>query len=234
MNEALPGNPIFNRNKFKLGLFCANSATPQMSAAHEKPRPTWSSSLDLMKKIDGAGFEAMVSVSTWRGPVMGDPGHISHFELEPFTWCAALAACSSYSAIITTFHTQITYPAFVAKASATIDQISGGRAGLNVVAGSKETTYGQFGVEVENATQRYDHTEEFIEVVKRFWSEDEEFDYQGRFTSVRRGISRPRPLQRPGPVIMNAGASGRGQHFAAKHADIAFTHFKEDESLGLT
>lgn len=221
-------NPLFSsKNKIKLGLFCLNGSTPQMSKAPEKYFPVWSKGLDLMRQADKAGLEAMVSVSNWRSTI-DDPYHPSHQELEPFTWCAAMAACSTYPAIITTFHVQLTHPAFIAKASATIDQISGGRAGLNFVAGSSDSIFSQFGLHVEDPETRYAHTEEVINIVRKFWESEDGFDYDGTFRHVRAGISQPKPIQKPGPAIMNAGGSGRGQHFAAKYADIAFTLFNED------
>src|SRR5262245_37403536 len=91
-----------------------------------------------------------VSFAGWRGPIPAAPKHRSHHELEPFTWCAAVAGATRYPAIIATFHAQLTTPAFVAKAATTIDQISGGRAGLNVVAGSSKTAFNQFGLEIED------------------------------------------------------------------------------------
>jgi len=221
-------NPLFGSpNKLKLGLFCLNGTTPQLSRAPEKYIPTWDKSLELMRMIDKAGLEAMVAVSSWRGTIE-DPHHLAHHELEPFTWAAALAACSTYPAIISTFQAQLIPPVFIAKAAATIDQISGGRAALNFVAGNMDTIFGQFGAQVEGAEERYAHTAEVVELVKKFWESEAAFDYEGKFCQVRKGISVPKPIQKPGPAIMNAGSSGRGQLFAAQYADMAFTLFNDD------
>jgi alkanesulfonate monooxygenase SsuD/methylene tetrahydromethanopterin reductase-like flavin-dependent oxidoreductase (luciferase family) len=221
-------NPIFNDNKFKLGLFCHNASIMQMSTAPEKFVPTWQSAKELAQLADRFGLEAIVSFAGWRGPIPNEPKHRSHREFETFTWCSAVAAASTYPAVIATFHTQLTTPAFVAKACATIDHVSGGRAGLNVVAGSSKTAFAQFGIEIEDHDTRYEHTEEFVEVMKRFWSSEEEFDHTGRFLKVMQGISWPKPIQRHPPLV-NAGISDRGRHFAACHADIAFTHMRGDE-----
>jgi dimethylsulfone monooxygenase len=222
-------NPIFNDNRFKLGLFCHNASIMQMSTAPEKYVPTWDNARALASLCDRFGFEAIVSFAGWRGPMPDDPRHRAHREYETFTWCAAMAAISKYPALIATFHTQLTSPAFVAKATATIDHVSGGRAGLNVVAGSSKTAFGQFGLPIEDHATRYEHSDEFIQVMKRFWSSEEEFDYDGKFVKVLQGLSWPKPVQRPHPPLVNAGVSERGREFACRHADIAFTHMRGTE-----
>ena len=222
-------NPIFNDNRFKLGLFCHNASIMQMSTAPEKYVPTWENARALAGLCDRYGLEAIVSFAGWRGPMTDNPKHRAHREYETFTWCSAISAISTYPAVIATFHTQFTTPAFVAKATATIDHISGGRAGLNVVAGSSKTAFNQFGLGIEDHVTRYDHTEEFIDVMKRFWSSEKEFDHDGKFHKVVQGLSWPKPLQMPNPPLVNAGISDRGRAFACRHADIAFTHMRGSE-----
>jgi alkanesulfonate monooxygenase SsuD/methylene tetrahydromethanopterin reductase-like flavin-dependent oxidoreductase (luciferase family) len=229
MDSRATTNPIFNDNEFKLGLFCHNASIMQMTTAPEKYVPTWPNAQALGGLSDRLGLEAIVSFAGWRGPIPNAPQHRSHHELEPFTWCAAVAGATRYPAIIATFHAQLTTPAFVAKAATTIDQISGGRAGLNVVAGSSRTAFNQFGLEIEDHVSRYEHTEEFVSVMKRFWASEEEFDHDGKFLKVMKGLSWPKPIQKPHPPLVNAGISDRGKHFACCHADIAFTHMRGDE-----
>jgi alkanesulfonate monooxygenase SsuD/methylene tetrahydromethanopterin reductase-like flavin-dependent oxidoreductase (luciferase family) len=228
-------NPIFNDNTFKLGLFCHNASVIQMSTAPEKYSPTWPRSLEIARLADAIGLEAIVSFAGWRGAYPDDPKHRSHREYEPFTWAAAMAAVTRYPAIIGTFHAQLTSPAFVAKAATTIDHITGGRAGLNVVAGSSRLAFAQFGQTIEEHDTRYEHTDEFVAVMKKFWSAQEEFDFDGRFMRVRHGISEPKPIQQPYPPLINAGVSERGRNFAACHADIALTHLRgsDDDWRGI-
>ncbi len=222
-------NPLFNDNRLKLGLFCVNNAGPQMTpacrglpsqlAALARPDPT----------ADEIGLEAMVTASVWRGAVFGDGGHPSHMEFEPFTWTAALGSASRWCALVATFHTQLANPAFVAKAAATIDHVTGSRFEVNIVAGASKVTHGVFGRQIEDHATRYEHTTAFMEVLRRFWDETEEFDLENDFYSVSHGISVPKPLQRPRPAVMNAAVSERGQQFAAKYADIALTMLKVGE-----
>lgn len=229
MADRAATNPLFNDNRFKLGLFCHNASVIQMSTAPEKYAPTWPRSLDIARLADALALEVIVSFAGWRGAYPDDPRHPSHREYEPFTWTAAMAAATRHPCMVATFHAQLTSPAFVAKAAATIDHVSGGRAGLNVVAGSSRLAFAQFGRAIEDHETRYAHTEEFVAVMKRFWEAEEEFDFTGRFLSVRHGISVPKPIQKPHPVLINAGVSERGRHFAARHADLALTHLRGGE-----
>lgn len=58
--------------------------------------------------------------------------------------------------------------------------------------------------------------------MKLLWTAEEEFDYTGRYLSMRKGFAMPKPVQRPFPPLMSAGLSGRGRQFAAKYADVVF------------
>ena len=51
---------------------------------------------------------------------------------------------------------------------------------------------------------------------------EEEFDYEGRFYKIKKGWLQPKPIQKPYPVVMNAGGSDKGRHYAAKYCDVAF------------
>jgi FMNH2-dependent dimethyl sulfone monooxygenase len=72
---------------------------------------------------------------------------------------------------------------------------------------------------------RYECGAEWLEIMKRLWSQDEEFDFEGRFYKIRKGYLAPKPVQRPFPAVMNAGGSEKGQHFAAKYCDMGYVVF---------
>src|SRR5215471_11490687 len=85
-----------------------------------------------------------------------------------------------------------------------------------------------FGLQTMDHDTRYAYAEEWVEIVQKLWTVEEEFDYAGNFFTIEKGFHQPKPLQRPHPPIMNAGSSGVGARFAAKNADMAFLGFYED------
>jgi alkanesulfonate monooxygenase SsuD/methylene tetrahydromethanopterin reductase-like flavin-dependent oxidoreductase (luciferase family) len=168
---------------------------------------------------DAAGYEAIAPFGRWKGYVEGDPDHRSHGCLEPYTWAAAIAHATEHAAVFTTSHVSTIHPLLAAKQSATIDHISGGRFALNVVAGWQENEFRMFGASLGAPGDRYEQATEWLDLIKRFWTEDGEFDFAGRFYTAERALARPRPVQQPFPAIMNAGSSTAGKHFAAANAE---------------
>jgi alkanesulfonate monooxygenase SsuD/methylene tetrahydromethanopterin reductase-like flavin-dependent oxidoreductase (luciferase family) len=147
---------------------------------------------------------------------------------DPFVWAGGLAQSTSYPAVMATSHTSLMHPVVAAKQSATVDHISGGRFALNVVAGWNEPEFRMFGGVLEGHTDRYAQAAEWLEVLTRLWREQEDFDFEGRYYTIRKGESFPKPQQTPMPPIMNAGGSDQGRAFAAKYADLCFTVIKGD------
>jgi alkanesulfonate monooxygenase SsuD/methylene tetrahydromethanopterin reductase-like flavin-dependent oxidoreductase (luciferase family) len=159
-------------------------------------------------------------VAQWKG--FGGPSGFWDACLEPFTLCAALAARTSYTVLVPTAQAQSTTPYFAAKQLATIDQVSGGRVALNVVAGWRQEEAALFNAPWLEHRDRYDHLTEWVEIAKRVWIGDEPFDYSGKWFSTKEAIARPMPIQRPHPPLINAAQSTRGRQFCAKHADVLF------------
>ncbi len=80
-----------------------------------------------------------------------------------------------------------------------------------------------FGAEMLPHDERYEMAEEWLGIVKRLWTEDDEFDHEGKYYKIVKGYLQPKPIQQPFPAIMNAGGSERGRHFAGKYCDLVFT-----------
>lgn len=222
-------NPLRNTNRLKLGLFGTNGKAGAQTLVPELYKPTWSNSVRTAQLADGAGFEAIVAYARWKAHMQGRPDHASGVVLDPFTWCAGIAQATTYSAIMPTSHAPTIHPITCAKQCATIDIISGGRLGLNVVGGWNRHELEMFGAPMREHDERYEQLEEWLTVIQKMWAEKEEFDYEGRFYRVQRGASMPKPIQTPRPPIMNAGGSQRGMRFACQHADMCFVILQSDD-----
>ena len=210
-------NPLFNGNRLKLGLFALNANHMIMSLAPDRYVTDWTRCDAAVGRASRLGLEAVVSLMGWEPKP----------ELEPFTWATALGARHAYPAVVATMHVQLNHPTFVAKAAATADHVSGGRFAPNIVAGANPTTFQTFGASTEDHETRYAHAAEWLTRLKRLWTAEEPFDFEGRFYKVEGVLSLPKPIQQF-PAIMNAGSSQRGREFACQHADMVFTHIASD------
>ena len=221
-------NPIFNENRLKLGVFALNvSGGTAMTSVPERFEPEWSAIRDIVTRADQAGFEAVAPIARWKG--FGGSTDFNGASFEPYTWAASVAAVTSRIAVFSTSHVPTVHPIVAAKQVTTIDHVSGGRFVLNVVCGWFRPELEMFGSPMRDHDEAYAYAAEWLEVMRRLWTEEREFDFSGRFISIRRGFHQPKPIQRPFPPIMNAGGSPVGRRFAAEHADIAFTYLSSDD-----
>lgn len=222
-------NPLFNANRLKLGVFSHNGTGSIQTLAPDAWLPRWRDSLDVSKVADAAGMEAVVPYARWRGALESKPNHRSSYVFDTYTWAAGMAQATERAGVFATSHVPTIHPLLAAKQCATIDHISGGRFALNVVAGWNKLELEMFGAPMKGHDDRYDQAAEWLGVLRRLWTEDDAFDHDGRFYQLRKAFSLPKPVQRPFPPIMNAGGSGKGQHFAAKHADMAFVMLRGED-----
>lgn len=131
-----------------------------------------------------------------------------------------MAAATKYSAVFATSHAPTMHPMLVAKESATIDAICGGRFALNIVGGWNRREFDMFGIDLLEHDERYVYLQEWLEILRRLWSSRDEFDYQSKNFRMKKAISRPHPLQPGGVPVMNAALSPTGMRFSAKYSDI--------------
>jgi alkanesulfonate monooxygenase SsuD/methylene tetrahydromethanopterin reductase-like flavin-dependent oxidoreductase (luciferase family) len=215
-------NPLFNDNRFKLGTFATNvSGAAAISTIDGSFETTWPATKRLARMADAAGFEALVPVARWRG--FGGETNFNGASFETYTWAAGLGAATERCCVFSTSHVPTVHPIVAAKQATTIDHISNGRFALNVVCGWFGPELEMFGAPLMEHEQRYDYATEWLTVVKRLWTAEEEFDFEGRFFKIKKGFHQPKPIQRPFPPVMNAGGSVTGQKFVAEHGDMAFT-----------
>ena len=221
-------NPLFSDNKLKLGVFATNcSGGCAITTAPEALELTWPNTLSIAELADQHGYEAMVPVARWKG--FGGESNFNSNSFETYTWAAGLAQATKQIGVFTTSHVPTVHPIMAAKQATTVDHISNGRFALNIVCGWFRPELEMFGAPMMEHDVRYEYAAEWVEIVKRLWTEQEEFDYEGKFIRVSKGFSMPKPIQKPFPPLMNAGSSGKGQHFAAKYVDMAFINFNPND-----
>jgi dimethylsulfone monooxygenase len=215
-------NPAFNGRKLKLGTFQSNlDYGCLMSDIEGRLKISWPNTKALARLADEMEFEALLPVARWRG--FGGKLNPQGLGFETFTWASGIAASTDKTGVIATSHCSVNHPLMAAKQSTVIDHISGGRFILNIVTGWNKPEIDMFGAEMLPHDQRYDMAEEWLSIVKRLWTEDDEFDHEGKYYKIVKGYLQPKPIQQPFPPVMNAGGSERGRHFAAKYCDMVFT-----------
>ncbi|NQE64917.1 LLM class flavin-dependent oxidoreductase [Caulobacter sp. RHG1] len=170
---------------------------------------------------DQIGLDFVMSMAKFRG-FGGETDHWGT-ALESVTLMAALAEATKTVRIWATLHPLLQNPAVAAKMIATLDHISGGRAGLNIVAGAYKAEFDQMSAWDDSLSHddRYALAEEWTTIVKRLWAEDS-VDFAGRYFTMKDCQSRPKPLSQPRPELICAGMSDRGFQFSVREADACF------------
>jgi alkanesulfonate monooxygenase SsuD/methylene tetrahydromethanopterin reductase-like flavin-dependent oxidoreductase (luciferase family) len=213
--------PLFDDQPLKLGLFGINcSGGLTMTEAPTTYEVTWEHTTEIAQQADRMGFEALVPIARWKG--FGGSTNFNGTSFETYAWAAGLAASTENITIVSTSHLPTTHPIVAAKAAATIDHISRGRFALNLVMGWFTPEMEMFGVSQRGHTDRYQYGQEWLEIVRRLWTEDDPFDFEGEYLRVKDAVSLPKPLQKPHPVLINAGNSPAGLDFSARNVDVNF------------
>lgn len=210
-----------NENKLKLGFFSPNcSSGMSVTKVPERWVNSWENNIELAKLADEAGMEFMLPIARWIG--YGGETDFHGSVLETITWATGLLANTSHINVFATVHTAFIHPVVAAKQLATIDQLSHGRLGLNVVAGWNKPEYDAFGIDLpEKHEDRYALAQEWFDVVNKIWSHDGPFDWEGKFYNLKGIYGFPRPYDGT-PPVMNAAGSKEGRVFATRNADFLF------------
>nr|WP_256515453.1 LLM class flavin-dependent oxidoreductase [Alsobacter ponti] len=219
-------HPLKGPNRFKLGVFSANAdGGLAITDVPERWRARWDDNLNAVGIADRAGLEFFLPIARWKG--FGGKNRVREWSFETFTWAAGLASATENIGLFMTVHVPIVHPLYAAKALATVDHISKGRAGLNIVCGWNPQEFAMFGVSL--GEKGYVQAAEWVDIIERAYSSNEPFDYKGEYYDLKGVVSRPASLQVPRPVTMNAAFGGPGRDFAAKNCDFLFSTFTDIE-----
>jgi len=224
------GNPMFNDNALKLGVFGTNcSGACAITMAETTFEPTFDHNVKIARQLEAAGWECMVPIARWRG--FGGPTNFNGTNMDTFTWAAALSAVTTNLQFFSTTHVPTLHPIVAAKMATTIDHISKGRFGLNLVTGWFTPEMEMFGRPMMEHDTRYDYADEWMSIISALWQRNG-VNFDGNFLKVNDAFSEPKPYNKAGrPVLICAGASGKGLDFTAKHTDFSFG-FMQDMEIG--
>lgn len=197
--------------------------------------------IDTLFIADGLSIEVK---AVQHGPILG---------FEPLTLLASIAAVTEHIGLIATVSTSFNEPYNVARIFASLDHISGGRAGWNIVTTGVERTAFNFGFpHLPPHAERYARAQEFTEAALKLWNSWEadalvqdkasgiyadatkvhDIHHEGAYYSVRGALNIMRSPQGR-PLLVQAGASEAGRSLAAQYAELIFTiqHSFEDAQL---
>lgn len=235
---------MMSRNKIKFGVLLQGPGANRNAWKDGSVPPNASINFDyyveMALKAENAGIDFIFIADGLYIDQDSSPHFLNRFE--PITLLSSLASLTQRIGLVSTVSTSYSEPFNVARQLASLDMISSGRAGWNVVTSPLEGSGSNFGRKHPNHEMRYQIATEHIEVVKGLWQSWEEdafvydkktnryFDksklhplnYNGSFFSVKGPINISRSLQGE-PVIFQAGTSEDGIKFAAKYADAIFT-----------
>jgi FMN-dependent oxidoreductase (nitrilotriacetate monooxygenase family) len=167
----------------------------------------------------------------------------SSYQFEPLTLLSAIAVQTKHIGLVATVNTNFSQPYNAARMLASLDHISGGRAGWNIVSSFGEAPARNFGIEeARSHDQRYERAAEFVELAKAYWDsyQDDAFDHpdraggrfydpadahpvalEGKYFSAEGLLDVARPIQGY-PVFVQAGNSDTGRDFAARVAEMTY------------
>jgi alkanesulfonate monooxygenase SsuD/methylene tetrahydromethanopterin reductase-like flavin-dependent oxidoreductase (luciferase family) len=158
-------------------------------------------------------------------PIAGDPDGPIY---EGWTLLSALAAQTSRLRLgLLVSSNRFRPPAMLAKIAATVDAVSGGRLDFGIGAGSLPShplarrEYDGLGLPYHDAAHAAGALAEACTVIRRLWTEDKPFDFDGEYVKLTGAFSNPKPVQRPHPPIMiGGGRSPAVLRSVAEHADM--------------
>ena len=209
-------------NKLKLGIFgCNLNSGKNATMVPERWSGSWDDNLALAKMADDFGMEFFLPLGRWRG--WGGTTHYQESSFETLTWASALLASTKRITIFSTVHTPLFHPVVAAKQMVTADHAGHGRFGLNLVVGSQDDEFGMFGLSLLEHDERYVHGQEWLDIVRRLWTDPDNFDFSGKYFQLKDVLSKPKPYGGTLPLILNAGTSPIGQAFGVRNCDAFFT-----------
>ena len=181
--------------------------------------PSFDLNREVVQRAERHGLDFALSMIKLRG--FGGETEFWDHNLDSFTLMAGLAAVTSRIQLFATVATLTIPPAIAARMAATIDSISHGRFGLNVITGWQKPEYAQMGLWPGDAyfSRRYEFVAEYVQILRELW-ETGRCDRKSEFFQMQDCRLSPRPQAQM--KIICAGQSDAGMLFSATYADYNF------------
>jgi pyrimidine oxygenase len=208
----------------KFGIFLPNGSNGYIiSRGSPQYSPTFEHNKAIAIEAERQGFHMILSMMKYRG-FGGDTGYWDEC-LETLTLMAALGAVTQTLELYPTATLLAHHPAVVARMVATIDDVSDGRCGLNIVTGWNKPEYSQMGMwrGDEYYNSRYQYAREYVQILKELWR-------HGTVTRKTEHFNLDDcqcfPLPKHEVPLVSAGQSDAGFQFVAEYADKSFMHIE--------
>ncbi|MGJ4889420.1 pyrimidine utilization protein A [Bradyrhizobium sp. HKCCYLRH3099] len=190
-----------------------------ISTASPQYKPTFELNKEIVQRAEAYNFEFALSMIKLRG--FGGKSEFWDYNLESFTLMAGLAAVTTKIKLFASTAVLTLPPAIVARMATTIDSISGGRFGINIVSGWAKAEYEQMGLWPgdDYFGYRYGYSTEYVQVMQDLWTTGTS-DLKGKHFQMSDCHMKPMPEHKI--EIVAAGQSPTGMAFAAQYADYNF------------
>jgi pyrimidine oxygenase len=190
-----------------------------ISTTSPQYKPSFDLNRTIVEKAEGFGFDFALSMIKLHG--FGGPSQFWDYNLESFTLMAGLAAVTTRIQLFATCAVLTLPPPIAARMAVTIDSISHGRFGVNIISGWQRREYTQMGIwpGAEHYRRRYDYCAEYVSIMRELWNTGRS-DFKGDFFQMDDCRCLPQPTGAV-PVIC-AAQSDNGTRFAARYADYNF------------
>jgi pyrimidine oxygenase len=181
--------------------------------------PSFALNLEISRLAERIGFSYVFAMGKWRG--FGGDTEFWKYSIESMTLMTGLAAAVPKLRLIASVAPALVHPAVFAKFAATMDDVAGGRMGINIISAGNRSEYSQMGLYPDNfEAYRYEYTEEWMAIVHRLWTEDS-VTVKGKYFALDDCQSFPKPVQGSMPVVC-ASTSERGFQFIADYCTDGF------------
>src|ERR1700722_8319008 len=180
--------------------------------------PSFAHNREIAQLAERIGFSYVFSMAKGRG--FGGQVEFWKYSIESMILVTGLASAAPSLGLIGSIAPALMHPAVFAKMAVTMDDVTGGRMGFNIVSAGNKGEYTQMGLWPERFEDyRYEYCEEWVTVVKRLWAEDS-VTMDGKYFKLDACQSWPKPVQ-PQPPVVCATTSERGYQFVADHCTAA-------------